>query len=49
MRTRRNFWPFDDSEEDEIYDNPSWDMPGLKRRGACKRRRHRPDARRLNA
>ncbi len=30
-RRIRQFWPFDDDQEVEIYESPSWDMPGLKR------------------
>jgi len=33
--TANHFWPLDyDDEEDEIYENLSWDLPGLKRSGA---------------
>jgi hypothetical protein len=31
MTDKSKFWPFDFDPEDEIYDNPSWDMPGLRR------------------
>jgi len=29
----RKFWPWDLDQEVEIYENPSWDMPGLRRSG----------------
>jgi len=25
------FWPLDFEPEDQIYENPSWDLPGLRR------------------
>ena len=25
------FWPFDYDQEVEIYESPSWDMPGLRK------------------
>jgi len=25
------FWPLDFDLEDEIYENPTWDLPGLRR------------------
>jgi hypothetical protein len=28
MKAIHEFWPFDFDEEDEIYENPSWDLPG---------------------
>ena len=28
MTPPNQFWPFYDDLEVEIYDNPSWDMPG---------------------
>jgi hypothetical protein len=37
MRTNK-FWPFDYDEEDEIYENPAWDMPGLKKNDGARRR-----------
>jgi hypothetical protein len=33
MKTTRRFWPLDYDPEVEIYDNPSWDLPGFKRFG----------------
>jgi hypothetical protein len=30
MNSTRNFWPLDYDPEEEIYDNPSWDLPGFK-------------------
>ena len=41
MKTTRRFWPLDYDQEVEIYENPSWDLPGLKRFGkrAAKDRR----------
>jgi len=38
MRSTRRFWPLDDDQEVAIYDNPSWDLPGHKRRGRGNRR-----------
>lgn len=32
MKEKSNFWPLDYDTEDEIYDNLSWDLPGLRRR-----------------
>ena len=29
--TPRKFWPLDFDPEGEIYENPSWDLPGYKR------------------
>lgn len=40
----RNFWPLDFDPEGEIYENPSWDLPGL-RPGSRSSRTHRPPAR----
>ena len=28
---KRKFWPLDFDPEDEIYENPTWDLPGLRR------------------
>jgi hypothetical protein len=33
MRSTRKFWPLDFDPEGAIYENPSWDLPGLKRFG----------------
>lgn len=33
MTPPKRFWPFDDDEDVEIYDNPFWDLPGRTRRG----------------
>jgi len=33
MKTTRRFWPLDYDQEVEIYENLSWDLPGLKRFG----------------
>ena len=33
MKTTRRFWPLDYDPEVEIYENLSWDLPGLKRFG----------------
>ena len=30
MNSTRNFWPLDYDPEEEIYENPSWDLPGFK-------------------
>jgi len=32
MTPLRRFWPLDYDQEVEIYDNPSWDLPGRTRR-----------------
>ena len=32
MPPPKQFWPFYDDEELEIYDNPLWDLPGHTRR-----------------
>ncbi len=29
MKDKSRFWPLDDFSEEEIYENPSWDLPGL--------------------
>jgi hypothetical protein len=26
----KNFWPLDFDSEGEIYENPSWDLPGFR-------------------
>jgi hypothetical protein len=31
MTNLSKFWPLDYEPEDEIYENPSWDLPGLRR------------------
>ena len=31
MKSSSKFWPFALDSEVEIYENPSWDLPGLKR------------------
>jgi hypothetical protein len=31
MKHLPKFWPLDLEPEDQIYDNPSWDLPGLRR------------------
>ncbi len=33
MSAVRRFWPLDYDQEVAIYENPSWDLPGWKRRG----------------
>jgi hypothetical protein len=33
MKTTHKFWPLDFDPEVAIYDNLSWDLPGLKRFG----------------
>jgi hypothetical protein len=32
MTNLSKFWPLDYEPEDEIYENPSWDLPGLRRK-----------------
>jgi hypothetical protein len=39
MKITRKFWPLDFDQEVAIYENLSWDLPGLKRSG---RRRNAP-------
>ena len=34
MTNLSKFWPLDYEPEDQIYENPSWDLPGLRR--TCK-------------
>ena len=29
--SKRKFWPLDFDLEGEIYENPAWDLPGLRR------------------
>jgi len=31
MKSTRKYWPLDYDPEVEIYENPSWDLPGYKR------------------
>jgi hypothetical protein len=31
MTLKSKFWPLDYEPEDEIYENLSWDLPGLRR------------------
>jgi len=31
MTLTRKFWPLDFDLEEEIFDSPSWGLPGLKR------------------
>jgi hypothetical protein len=31
MIYKSKFWPLDYDPEGEIYENPSWDLPGLRR------------------
>jgi hypothetical protein len=33
MKKRANFWPLDFDQEVEIYDNPSWNLPGRRKKG----------------
>jgi len=42
MRRTREFWPLDDDDEGEIFENPAWDLPGWNR----SRRSARPGLRR---
>jgi hypothetical protein len=28
----RKYWPLNDDTEGEIYENPAWDLPGLRRK-----------------
>jgi hypothetical protein len=36
------FWPLDMDPEGQIYDNPAWDLPGLRRPPAAKKSTARP-------
>ena len=48
MLIRASFWPLDFDEEVEIYDNPSWNLPGRRKQrraekqSAASSRRHKP-------
>lgn len=49
MDNFRKFWPLDYDSEDEIFENPSWDLPGWNRRSLGRRKTHqgrvqRPDS-----
>ncbi len=41
MRSIRNFWPWE-FQELEIYENPSWDLPGLRHPKPQARRKQVP-------
>ena len=45
--TVRKFWPLDYDPEGEIYENPSWDLPGFRpdRKGQTKPGQGRGSAR----
>jgi hypothetical protein len=43
---KRKFWPLDFDLEGEIYENPAWDLPGLRRTHGA-RSVHRPNTRAL--
>jgi len=32
MAIQSKFWPLDFDQEVEIYDNPSWNLPGRRKR-----------------
>jgi hypothetical protein len=32
MSTHSKFWPLDFDQESEIYDNPSWNLPGRRKK-----------------
>ena len=32
MKKTFSYWPLDFEPEDQIYENPSWDLPGLRRK-----------------
>jgi hypothetical protein len=32
MIMHSNFWPLDFDQEVELYDNPSWNLPGRRKR-----------------
>jgi hypothetical protein len=48
MIIRANFWPLDFDEEVEIYDSPSWNLPG-RRKQLQSRARKRAVAPKLRA
>jgi hypothetical protein len=41
MAMHSNFWPLDFDQEVEIYDNPTWNLPG-RRKKESRRDRQRP-------
>jgi hypothetical protein len=48
MKTTRRFWPLDYDQEVAIYENLSWDLPGLKRFGTRNSRLRTATASRQN-
>jgi hypothetical protein len=39
------FWPLDMDPEGQIYENPAWDLPGLRRRSPAPKKNTKPPAR----
>jgi hypothetical protein len=39
------FWPLDMDPEGQIYENPAWDLPGLRRRSPAPKKNAKPPAR----
>jgi len=39
--THSKFWPLDFDQESEIYDNPSWNLPGRRKKLSHTDRRRR--------
>jgi len=42
MIIRANFWPLDFDEEVEIYDSPSWNLPGRRKQRLVERKPTEP-------
>jgi hypothetical protein len=38
MTIHSNFWPLDFDQEMEIYDNPSWNLPGRRKKKQATRK-----------
>jgi hypothetical protein len=49
MIMHANFWPLDFDEEVEIYDSPSWNLPGRRKQRLQSRARDRAVAPRSKA
>ncbi len=45
MKSIHSFWPLDFDQEVEIYENPSWDMPGRRRSRPASARKGNKDSR----
>jgi hypothetical protein len=42
MTTQVNFWPLDFDQEVEIYDSPSWNLPGRRKKKQANRKAAAP-------